>query len=144
MPVMQESRKSRSISPEPLWLQGCFAVPVQSRAWGGQRAGASPVQPAKPRARESLRTWGQKSSCEGGSRGGFGPFSLSLTGELRGPCHPLPSRCCSHGWAEHCSGAGVKPQHEPTSLPASPQACGTLPHGPHGETHVHTLCLVWG
>lgn len=44
----------------------------------------SPTQPAKPRARETLRAWGWQKLPH---KGGFCPFALSLSGELRGPCH---------------------------------------------------------
>ena len=126
--VMQESGKSRSVSPRPVWLQRCFAVP---KPWapGGQRAGAFPIHPAKPGAGETLRArCQQKPSCEGGSRGGFGPFSPSLPGELRQPRHPQPPAAVllpQSGRASRWSrGQAMARAHLP------PRARGTLPRWP--------------
>lgn len=44
----------------------------------------SPRPPAKPRVRETLRAWGWQKLPH---KDGFCPFALSLSGELRGPCH---------------------------------------------------------
>uniref|UniRef100_A0A663FFK1 Uncharacterized protein n=1 Tax=Aquila chrysaetos chrysaetos TaxID=223781 RepID=A0A663FFK1_AQUCH len=84
-------RFSPSVTLSPWSPSGCRGAlrPGQGRAWGGQRAGASLVQPAKPGAGETLRAREQqKLSCEGGSKGGFGLCCVFCA-----PSSPSP-RCC--------------------------------------------------
>lgn len=103
--MMQESRNSHSVGPEPLWLQGCT----------GWAAGSSPSQPAKLRDREILRAQGQQKLPH---KSGFCPFALSLSGDLRGTCHGAAPTVGSI-MVELGSSCGMSP-------PPSPPAPGLL------------------